>query len=185
MSRVDVSDLVHAALGGDAQAQRQIVEVLDPRITAIAVAILGNAYDVEDAVQSSFLELFRSLHGFQGTDLGPWARAIAVRTALRAARERRLRTARAASVDPETLGFEISLRHHHVPRNISEYLAELPKARSLALVLRHVLGYSVEEIAQQTNVSPNTVKDRLQQARRQVKQAVRREQQLNIRKHPR
>jgi DNA-directed RNA polymerase specialized sigma24 family protein len=45
----------------------------------------------------------------------------------------------------------------------------------VALVLRHVLGYSVEEIAELTEVSPNTVKDRLVQAREQVRKTLRRE----------
>jgi RNA polymerase sigma-70 factor (ECF subfamily) len=43
------------------------------------------------------------------------------------------------------------------------------------LVLRHVLEYSIEEIASITESSPNTVKDRLLQARRQIRQGIRRD----------
>jgi RNA polymerase sigma-70 factor (ECF subfamily) len=64
------------------------------------------------------------------------------------------------------------------PRPLVEYLAELPETRRVALVLRHVMGYSIEEIAELTEVSPNTVKDRLLRAREQVRKTLRRELSL-------
>src|SRR5688500_2388072 len=149
-----VSELVERALGGDDQARRQIVEQLSRRLRAIALSILGNGADADDATQHVFLELFQSLTSFRGENLAPWADSIAVRTAVRHARSRRVRSARNASVDPEELSTEVtSPAGHGVPRALVEYLAELPEARRVALVLRHVLGYSVEEIAELTEVS--------------------------------
>lgn len=82
-------------------------------------------------------------------------------------------------MDPEELSTEVTApAGHGVPRALVEYLAELPETRRVALVLRHVLGYSVEEIAELTEVSPNTVKDRLLQAREQVRKTLRRELSL-------
>jgi len=172
----DVSELVSRALAGDAQARRQIVEQLSRRVRGIALSIQGNAADLDDATQSIFLELFQSLPSFQGKNLLPWADTIAVRTAVRHARSRRVRSARDASVDPEELTSEYTApAEHGVPRAIIEYLGELPETRRVALVLRYVMGYSVEEIAELTEVSPNTVKDRLLQAREQVRKTLRRE----------
>lgn len=172
----DVSELVSRALAGDAQARRQIVEQLSRRVRGIALSIQGNAADLDDATQSIFLELFQSLPSFQGENLLPWADTIAVRTAVRHARSRRVRSARDASVDPEELTAEYTApAEHGVPRAIIEYLGELPETRRVALVLRYVMGYSVEEIAELTEVSPNTVKDRLLQAREQVRKTLRRE----------
>lgn len=172
----DVSALVERALGGDDQARRQIVEQLSRRVRGIALSILGNSADADDATQHIFLELFQSLTSFRGENLAPWADSIAVRTAVRHARSRRVRSARDASVDPEELSSEVTApAGHGVPRALVEYLAELPETRRVALVLRHVLGYTVEEIAELTEVSPNTVKDRLVQAREQVRKTLRRE----------
>jgi RNA polymerase sigma-70 factor, ECF subfamily len=172
----DVSELVSRALGGDPQARHQIVEQLSRRVRGIALSILGNAADADDATQSIFLELFQSLPSFRGENLVPWTDSIAVRTAVRHARSRRVRSARDASVDPEELMSDATVPvEHGVPRAIVEYLAELPETRRVALVLRHVMGYSVEEIAELTEVSPNTVKDRLVQAREQVRKTLRRE----------
>lgn len=172
----EVSQLVSRALAGDARARHQIVEQLSRRVRGIALSILGNAADADDAAQTVFLELFQSLPSFRGENLVPWADSIAVRTAVRQARSRRVRSARDASIDPEELTTELSPpAEHGVPRSIIEYLADLPETRRVALVLRHVLGYSVEEIAELTEVSPNTVKDRLVQAREQVRKTLRRE----------
>jgi len=172
----NVSELVERALGGHEPARRQIVEQLSRRVRTIALSILGNSADADDAMQHIFLELFQSLASFSGEHLAPWADSIAVRTAVRHARSRRVRSARDACVDPEELSAELTTpAGHGVPRALVEYLAELPETRRVALVLRHVLGYTVEEIAELTDVSPNTVKDRLVQARAQVRKTLRRD----------
>jgi RNA polymerase sigma-70 factor (ECF subfamily) len=172
----DVSELVSRALAGESRARGQIVEQLSRRVRGIALSILGNPSDAEDATQNIFLELFQSLPTFKGENLAPWADSIAVRTAVRHARQRRVRSARDASLDPEQLPLEAaSPPEHRVPRAIIEYLGELPETRRVALVLRHVMGYSVEEIAELTEVSPNTVKDRLHHAREHVRKTLRRE----------
>ena len=62
-----------------------------------------------------------------------------------------------------------------LPRPVQEYLEQLSPSRRTALVLRHVLGYSVAEIAELTGVSPNTVKDRLLTARREFRRMIRRD----------
>jgi RNA polymerase sigma-70 factor (ECF subfamily) len=84
----DVSELVARAVGGDDRARRQIVEQLSRRIRTIALSILGNSADADDATQQIFLELFQSLTSFRGDNLAPWADSIAVRTAMRHARSR-------------------------------------------------------------------------------------------------
>lgn len=172
----EVSELVSQALAGSSSARRRIVDQLSRRIRGIALSILGNSADAEDATQSIFLELFQSLPSFKGDNLLPWADSIAVRTAVRQARSRRVRSARDASVDPAELVAEVAAPiQHRVPRPVVEYLAELAETRRVVLVLRHVMGYSIEEIADLTDVSPNTVKDRLFQARDQVRKTLRRE----------
>ncbi len=168
--------LVSRAGAGDLAAQEHLVALLRRRVRTISRAILGHPQDAEDAAQCILLEILKSAPTYRGDSLNAWADRIAVRTAIRHARQRRVRAARAeAEVEVVALvadesGFESSL-----PRPILEYLSELPEARRTALVLRHVLEYSVAEIAEITGASPNTVKDRLLQARRQVRQAIRRE----------
>jgi RNA polymerase sigma-70 factor (ECF subfamily) len=97
---------------------------------------------------------------------------------MRHARQRRVRATHCeTSPDVEELGVRApeTVPSHEIPRPLVEYLAELPEARRVALVLRHVMDYSVEEIAGLTATSPNTVKDRLLHARQQMRRSIRRD----------
>jgi RNA polymerase sigma factor (sigma-70 family) len=174
-TRKDDSELVALAAAGDPAAQRLLVERLRRRVGTVSLAILGNPHDAEDAVQSILLEILRSAASFRGDSLLAWSDRIAVRMAMHQARERRVRSARRAedeveavpATDPARLGSQA------IPRPVQEYLAELPEARRTALVLRHVMDYSIDEIAELTGVSPNTVKDRLLQGREQMRRRIR------------
>ena len=152
--------------------------LLRRRVRTVAMAILGHAEDAEDAVQCTLLEVLRSAPSFRGGSLYAWTDRIAVRTAARHARRRRVRAAHfddGTSVEGVSGRPERPSPQHSIPRPILDYLAELPEARRTALVMRHVLEYSVDEIAELTETAPNTVKDRLLQARRQVRRRIRQE----------
>jgi RNA polymerase sigma-70 factor (ECF subfamily) len=174
----DERKLAALAGSGDAVSQQHLVALLRPRVFRISLAILGHAEDAEDATQTILLAVLQSVASFRGGSLWAWADRIAVRTAVRHARQRRVRATHFdGEADPEALGSDAGgvAPRHGLPRPILDYLAELPEARRTVLVLRHVLEYSVEEIASITESSPNTVKDRLLQARRQLRQGIRRD----------
>jgi RNA polymerase sigma-70 factor (ECF subfamily) len=58
---------------------------------------------------------------------------------------------------------------------VRQYLDRLSEPQCTVLLLRHGFGYSIEEIAEITEVSPNTVKDRLLRARATIRRLMRRE----------
>lgn len=65
-----------------------------------------------------------------------------------------------------------------LPRGLQAYLRELPEAQRSALVLHHAHGYSLDEVAELTEVSPNTVKGRLRLGLATLRKLVRREQKI-------
>lgn len=170
-------ELVSLAGSGDEGAQEHLIALLRRRVRTVSLAILGHPQDAEDATQCILLEILSSAASFRGGNLNAWANRIAVRVAVRHARRRRIRSAVPLEEDRQGSVSEPnpSPIHQSVPRPILEYLAELPEARRTVLVLRHVLEYSIDEIAEATDTSPHTVKDRLHHARQQVRQAVRRD----------
>jgi RNA polymerase sigma-70 factor, ECF subfamily len=177
--RIDDVQLMARVAAGDAVARRALFERFVRRIRGIATAILAAPADVDDAVQSIVIEVLASADGFRGDNLPAWMDRIAVRTAMRYARERRLRLVRNAGEEalydipaPENAAAPFG---DDLPRPLAEYLAELAPERRTTLVLRHVMDYSIAEIAATMEVSPNTVKDRLLAAREQVRRAIRRD----------
>lgn len=179
----NVLALAGQAAAGDPRAQRQLVDQLHRRVQSVALSIMGNALDAEDCAQMILMEILKSLASFRGDNLFAWSDRIAVRTAIRQARQKRIRGLRFQSTDNlDALPLAIDSADPFdpdLPRELREYLALLPEARRVVLVLRHMMDYSVEEIAELTGVSPNTVKDRLLHARQQLRRAIRRDRMMD------
>jgi len=169
---------VSQAAAGDREAQLWLVERLRPRLRTLCLSLLANRADAEDALQASLLEILASAGSFRGENLNGWADRITVRTAIRLARQHRVRAAR-FELDPNldeypSLPLESQSREA-TARPVIDYLAELPETRRTVLVLRHVLDCSVAEIAELLEISPNTVKDRLLMARGELRRRIRRD----------
>jgi len=178
VSQNESLELVSLAAQGDANAQRCLVERLRRRMHSISLSILGDALDAEDTTQSILIEILGSAGTFRGENLLGWADRIAVRTAIRHARQRRMRAMQYdVRDDVDAIGESVSSSEFEqaLPKSMVQYLACLPETRRVAVVLRHVMDYSVEEIAQTTDASPNTVKDRLLQGRAQLRRLIRRD----------
>jgi RNA polymerase sigma-70 factor (ECF subfamily) len=174
--------LAAQAAAGDRQAQRRLVERLHRRVQSIALSILGNALDAEDATQIILMEILKSAGSFRGENLTGWSDRIAVRTAIRHARQRRvhgLRFESTENLDVLAWSSDAALVDNDLARDLRDYLAQLPETRRVVLVLRHMLDYSIEDIAQATEVSPNTVKDRLLHARQELRRLIRRDRMID------
>ena len=171
-------ELVGMAAQGDPNAQKCLIERLRKRMHGIALSILGSALDAEDTTQAILMEILASAGTFRGENLLGWADRIAVRTAIRHARQRRMRAMQCEVRDDiELVGDPVAPPDFDLvlPKTIVEYLAFLPETRRVAVVLRHVMDYTVDEIAQITEVSSNTVKDRLLHGRAQLRRLIRRD----------
>ncbi len=168
------------------KAQEVLVHRLVRRVRRAAGALLENSADADDASQLALLEVLGSARTYRGeASIEAWADRIAVRTTLRFARSRARRQAQLAiAPDPDALaprddaGAPLA---EGLARPVQDYLRHLPENRRVAIVLRHVLGYSVDEVARLTGVSRNTVKDRLVHARREFRKLVRRDSLVGAR----
>ena len=180
----EARSLMARVAAGDPRAERALVDRILPRARRTTGALLRDAADADDACQLALLEVLAAAPSFQGRgSLERWVDRIVIRTALlhgrREARRRRGRDAHADvdQVDPLHVGptREAAAFRHLADEEIRGYLDQLSEPRRTALVLRHVLGHSVAEIAELTGVSTNTVKDRLLTARQQFRKLVRRD----------
>src|SRR5262249_6688091 len=84
----DVSDgelLRHFVQMGDSAAFATLVQRHGPKVLAVCRRVLGDAHEVEDAFQATFLLLVRKAGGLRDPDLlAPWLHGVAQRTALKA-----------------------------------------------------------------------------------------------------
>lgn len=171
--------LMTLVASGDRRAQRVLVHRLEARVRRIAHRLLGSSPDADDASQVALIEILRSAHTFrEEASIERWSGRIAARTVLRHIREKRRGLAMVvplsdaddmASVPPpENVDDD-------TPRKLQEYLNRLPDQRREALVLKHALGHTTEEIAELTGVPVGTVKDRLIAGRKQLRKMIQRD----------
>jgi len=182
--------LMNLVAAGDREAMGTVARRLSPRVRRLSRMLVRNDSLAEDAAQVSLVEILGSARNFGGrSSLERWADRITSRVTLRAARSERRRGLVVASMEdldvPEpSIPAQDSGQEarEETPRAMVEYLDRLPEAQREALVMKHSLGFTVEEIAAELAVPVGTVKDRLVTARRQLRKLIQRELVVGKRK---
>jgi RNA polymerase sigma factor (sigma-70 family) len=164
MTDDDDRTLATAWVAGDERAYERIVARHAPMVWRRCRRGL-DAADADDATQAVFLVLARRRDKAAASPvLAAWLLTVAdmvVRNAHRD-RDRRRRAERAAPPpEPQTestmTDIQDAFRHH-----LDASLAELPDREREAVVLHHLAGRSLAQVAQATGAGLSTVKERLQ-----------------------
>lgn len=159
----------------DLRGLERLVRGLEPVAQRTCRSVLGGTHpDLEDAVQDSLLEVLRALpnYRFQG-DFLHYANKISLRVAMLARRrsaERRRRFDALDELDAEPANASAELDR---ARQLRRGLRKLPSAQAEALSLHFALGFSVDEAAALTRVSPNTVKTRIRLGKQRLLRRLR------------
>lgn len=126
-------------------------------------AMTGNLADAQDCVQEAFARAWQHWGDVRGhDDPEAWLRTVAWRVA--ASRWRKLRNGVAAMTRH---GPPAPPAEPHPERiDLLTALKEIPEKQRRALVLHHMIGHSVEEIARETGTPTGTIKARLSRGRR-------------------
>src|SRR6266567_5921450 len=83
------TDLLAACRRQDIRAFEHLYQAHGPRLKSIAYHIVGNRQDAEDAVQETFLKLYRAIAGFHGeSSIGTWLCRILINVCHDLARKR-------------------------------------------------------------------------------------------------
>lgn len=148
------------AIQGDPDARRSFVEHLVPLVWSICRRMDP---DPEDACQEIWEKVLRALPGFdpKGTaSVSTWVATIAHRHLVD--RHRR-RAVRGVQVPPEDLGTTGTQRPEVA--KLEGALKNLPEPYRRVVLLHHVHGVALEDIAAEEGVPVGTIKSRLHRAR--------------------
>jgi RNA polymerase sigma-70 factor (ECF subfamily) len=160
----------------DIREVASLAQGLLPGLRRTCRGVLGAHHpDLEDAVQDCLVEVLRALpnYRFQG-DFLHYANKISLRVALSTRRRSAERQKRCDSLDAfiaepapaPTVELDRA-------RQLRRGLRRLPPAQAEALSLHFVLGFSVDEAAALTKVSPNTVKTRIRLGKQRLLRGLR------------
>ena len=136
----------------------------------VCQTVLGEKNDADDAFQATFLVLVRHARKLEAyASIAGWLYKVALRTAV-AARTKRGRKEQAIMTEPiEDSGAFSAIEQQELAFSLHEELAKLPEQYRTPLILCYLNGKSRVEVAQQLDVTTQTIKARLARGRAKLR----------------
>jgi RNA polymerase sigma-70 factor (ECF subfamily) len=168
--------LVARAAAGRLDAFEELVRRYQLPVYRVALRMLGDRADAEDAAQDAFLQAWQALPGFAGRSrFSTWLYRIVTNRCLNIRRSAR-------RIEPLPEGLEVEAPASRPDRIVeaaselealAEAIARLSPEQRVPLVLRTFEGCSYEEIAGVLGISVAAVRGRLHRARLELLEAMR------------
>jgi RNA polymerase sigma-70 factor (ECF subfamily) len=161
-------ELVQKSLEGNLEAWGEIVRRYKEAVFGVALAILRDRADAEDATQEAFIRAYTQLHRYDlSRKFSTWLFTVTANVAKNMLRKRRRRVpiprVRQEPDPAETVWKEEMLQA------VREVVWSLPETYRAPLVLRYWHELDLAEIAQVLGLKVGTVKTRLHRGRALVK----------------
>ncbi|WP_333865157.1 RNA polymerase sigma factor [Sphingobacterium sp.] len=172
----DEANLIEALSMGKQAVLPKLYEVYASRIFDVSFHFLKDTGWSEDVVQEVFVKLWTNRESIKhDADLWPFLYVLTKRECFNKLR----------SIKRSRSAFELLYYHieHHSDRadglierkeladEIENYLAQLPEQQKLVFTLSRIEGIPHNQIAEELNLSKNTVKNHLARASKHLKQA--------------
>lgn len=159
--------LVNACIKGDRKAQKQVFDLLSPKMLSLCLRYTGDRGCAEDLLQEGFITLFGKLETYKGDgSFEGWARRIFVNTALMWLRKKDalrmsgdLENARGLSTDIPGQMEEIGYK------DLMALITSLPAGFRTVFNMYVIEGYSHKEIADELGITETTSRTQLSRAR--------------------
>jgi RNA polymerase sigma-70 factor (ECF subfamily) len=162
--------LVQRLQTGDRQAFAQLLDAYEIRVYRLALRFTGTVADAEDVTQEIFLGVYKSIGNFKGSAaLGTWIYRIAMNHCLEFRRKRKL--------DVVPYDEELTLASHdwredpeqsaskgELSSRVEAALQRLSQQHRDVIILHELQGLTYQEVASALNVPVGTVKSRLSNA---------------------
>jgi len=174
--------LVEECRAGDLAAFDEIVHRYKDRVYRVVYRFLGNHEDALDVAQETFIRAYRGIQDYRGAaQMCTWLHSIAANLARNRLRDSR-RKGRDMGVSLDADGACDPPRSDCTPRTAAEQhefeetlqrcLTELPEPYRMAFALRTFDDLSYEAIAETLGIPVGTVKSRINQARRMLRERL-------------
>ena len=175
----DEAQMIASILAGNSQAFHELIRPYERSVFVMALSLLKNEADAEDAAQEAFLKAYRNLAGFRAeAKFSTWLISIVLN-------EARSRLRRKSAVKMESLDEPQDEQGHVSPALLRDWreipseavergevrvmlqqaISDLPPIYREIFLLRDVEELSIDESATALGISVSAVKVRLHRAR--------------------
>jgi RNA polymerase sigma-70 factor (ECF subfamily) len=175
----DEAQIIASILAGNTHLFHDLIRPHERSVYAMALSLLHNEADAEDAAQEAFLKAFRNLASFRGeSKFGTWLISITLNEARSRLRSKKVMKTESLDEPPENQGpvtpallrdwREIpseALERHEIRDMLQQAITDLPLIYREVFLLRDVEELSVNQSAETLGISIASVKVRLHRAR--------------------
>jgi RNA polymerase sigma factor (sigma-70 family) len=173
-------EYIQKVRNGEHAAYAVLVDEYKTMVYSIALKVLGNSEDAEDAAQEGFIKAYQQLHQFEGkSKFSTWLYTIVHRTALAKLHDDEVRMFSMTETFKENFAADQSTPQLRImqaddeQRLITQAINKLPKTDSLLVILYYINENSVKEIQEITGLSMPNIKIRLFRARKRLERDLR------------
>ena len=169
---MDEQRWIENILAGDTQSFSCLVTKYQQMAFSIAFRILENREEAEEAVQDSYVKMYRALPTFQfGSKFSTWFYRIVYHTSLSALRQQRLFSSYDDATPADLTDDDIDSATEILQREdrkeiITKVLKKMPKDEALLLSLYYLEECSIDEIRQITELTTSNIKVKLFRGRK-------------------
>lgn len=171
---------IRAAMEGQRDATESLLAELLPRVrTLVRYSVQGES-EVDDITQEALVAILRGLPTYRGEGaFVSWADRVVVRVMFAALKRARAERCQVDAETTEELAEEpaegASPEDCLFRRQLEKLLEQLSDEQRRALLLHHVMGMSVPEMAEELEVPFETVRSRLRMGRAHLREILSRE----------
>src|SRR2546423_1704704 len=170
----DLLASIRAARSGDSRAFEMIMIASERRIASLAWHILGDAEEVKEALQETFVRVFRYLHRYdEQRDFFGWLYRIAVNVCRDLdSRRRRWRLFLPIEHAADARAPEVDFVMKDDVARMMRAIDTLPQKERFAIILRDIEELSTEDVASILGSSPATVRVQISSARAKIRKLM-------------
>ena len=158
--------IINRVLAGDVEAFAGLVDRHYARCARIALRILGNREDAEEAIQDAFLRAFKALGDYEERErFSAWLARILVNQCRTVLARTKRRDAVFPDLDLRRLEFAVAAdTDDGTWPELECVLRQLPAAQREAIVLKYADDLTYEEMSRITGAGESALKMRIQRA---------------------
>lgn len=165
---------------GDPSAYAALVDKYKNLAYSIALKVLGDRDDAQDAAQEGFIKAYQQLHQFQGkSKFSTWLYTIVYRTAIARKTELKIKTMSISDHLRDNFAGDRStpqlakMQSDDIQKITRQAIDNLPEAEGLLVMLYYIHENSIREIQQITGLSKANIKIKLFRARKKLERELR------------
>ncbi len=155
----------------------KLIEQYGRRLFGLCLTLCAHRQDAEDLYQDTWLKVLNYLDRYDpAKEFEPWLTTICVNT-YRDRLRRFLRTPLFHSLDGRE---DLAVPEETDYRDLHGAIDRLPEALRLTVILYYFQGYDLQAVSKILNIPVGTVKSRLSRARKQLKEVLCHEDDLQF-----